>query len=105
LHDCRNAEILIQKRSQKMTNPFHNRAPSLSGPALDIVPVTPDDATDLPTVAVALYVETGGVVSFVTAKGNARSVAVADFTILPVGAERVLATGTTATGIHALTVV
>lgn len=87
-----------------MTNPFHNRAPSLSGPALDIVPVTPDDGSDLPSVAVALYVETGGSLSFTTAQGNARTVAVTDFAILPVGAMRVHATGTSAAGIHALTV-
>ncbi|KFE35573.1 spike base protein, RCAP_Rcc01079 family [Thioclava atlantica] len=88
-----------------MTNPFHNRTPSLSGPALDIVPVTPDDATDLATVAVALYIETAGTLSFTTAQGNARTISVSDFAILPVGAQRVHATGTTATGIHALTVV
>nr|WP_246059169.1 hypothetical protein [Shimia litoralis] len=50
--------------------------------------MTPDDATDLPMVAIALYVETGGTV--------------ADFSILPLGTVRVRATGTTAAGIHAL---
>lgn len=85
-----------------MSNPFENRMPSLSGPALDIVPVTPNDSVDLDDVAVALYIETGGTISFVTVSGTTRSVSVSDFAILPVGTRRVLATGTTAVGIHTL---
>lgn len=87
-----------------MTNPFVGRTPSLNGPARDIEPVSPDDNTDLPTVAVALYVETGGAVTMTTISGITRSAVVADFAILPVGVMRVHATGTTASGIHALTV-
>ncbi|MGI3211643.1 spike base protein, RCAP_Rcc01079 family [Roseovarius tibetensis] len=83
-------------------NPFENRIKALSGPATDALPVTPDDITDLPHVAIGLYVETGGTLSIVTVTGETRSLAVADFSILPVGARRVNATGTTATGIHAL---
>lgn len=85
-----------------MTNPFSNRSLSLSGPATDIVPVIPDDTADLPDVAVALYVEQGGTISLLSVHGASRSVQVADFAILPVGVRRVVATGTTATGIHAL---
>ncbi len=85
-----------------MTNPFMNRAGSLQGPATDIQPVTPDDATDLQTVAIALYVETGGTLSIVTASGNTRQVELPDFSILPVGVRKVSQTGTTAIGIHAL---
>lgn len=87
-----------------MKNPFENRTPSLNGPATDLSPVTPDDNTDLAEVAVALFVENGGAVSFISAAGQARSVTLADFSILPVGVVRVLATGTTATGIHAMLV-
>ncbi|MEN8831405.1 MAG: hypothetical protein ABF285_13080 [Pacificibacter sp.] len=87
-----------------MSNPFANRVPPLSGPALDIVPVTPNDIVDFPDVAVAVYVETGGSINFVTVNGNTRSVVVSDFSILPVGARRILASGTTASGIHALQV-
>ena len=87
-----------------MTNPFSNRVPSLNGPASDMAPVTPSDVTDLPQVAVALYVETGGTLAFTSITGDTRTVAVGDFAILPVGALRVLATGTTATGVHAFTV-
>ena len=49
-----------------MINPFTNRAGSLQGPATDIQPVSPNDQEDLPVTAIALYVETGGTVSFVT---------------------------------------
>lgn len=85
-----------------MTDPFKNRAPDAAGPATDIVPVTPADGTDLATVCQALYVETAGIVSFVSAAGQTRTVKVADYSILPVRVRRVRATGTTATGIHAL---
>lgn len=84
-----------------MADPFTNRAASVGGPARDIVPVTPDDAAELGFTAVALYVETAGAVTFVTAAGATRTVAMGDHAILPVGARQVLATGTTAAGIHA----
>lgn len=87
-----------------MTNPFENRASALSGPATDIVPVTPDDVTDMPDVAIALFIETGGQISMLTARNEQRSVTVVDQTILPVGVRRVNATGTTATGIHAMVI-
>lgn len=85
-------------------NPFKNRIQSLSGPATDALPVTPDDASDLPHVAIGLYAEIGGAVSFVTVTGETRTITVADFSILPVGVRRVNATGTTAAGLHALVV-
>lgn len=87
-----------------MSNPFETRSASLSGPARDLVPVTPSDATALSQVAVALYVETGGLVSFVSEAGVTRSVALTDGAILPVGVRQVLASGTTASGIHAFMV-
>ena len=84
-----------------MSNPVDFRDASLSGPAHDIQPVLLSDSVNLPTVALALYVQTGGVLSIVA--GAARSVVVADFSILPVGVRRVNQTGTTANGIHAMT--
>lgn len=87
-----------------MTNPFENRTSSLSGPATDILPVTPDDVTEMAAMAIALYVESGGTLSLLTAQGGSRSVVVADKSILPVGVRRVNATGTTATGIHAMVI-
>ena len=87
-----------------MSNPFSRRAATLSGPGIDYLPVTPDDATDLPDVAASLYVEGAGQVAFVSVKGQSRSVAVPDFGWVICGVSRVLATGTTATGIHAVVV-
>ncbi|WP_114286429.1 spike base protein, RCAP_Rcc01079 family [Candidatus Halocynthiibacter alkanivorans] len=85
-----------------MSNPFDNRTASLAGPGRDYVPVTPDDATDLSDVAISLYMETGGAVSFISVAGQSRTVLVADFGWIVCGVQRVLATGTTATGIHAV---
>lgn len=88
-----------------MTNPFVNRAASIQGPATDIQPVVPDDTADLPAIAIALYVETGGTLSISTVSGAQRQVELPDFSILPVGVRKVDQTGTTATGIHALVLV
>jgi hypothetical protein len=87
-----------------MNDPFASRLSSLSGPARDILPVSPDDSTDLPTVAVALYVEQGGTLTITTVAGQQRTLNVADWTILPVGVRRVWAAGTTAGGIGAMVV-
>jgi hypothetical protein len=83
---------------------FKSHALTAAGPATDIVPVTPNNGTDLEVVASALYVETGGTLSIVTVRNQTRSILVGDQSILPVGVRRVRATGTTATGIHALVV-
>ncbi|MCC5992946.1 MAG: hypothetical protein JJT99_10515 [Rhodobacteraceae bacterium] len=83
---------------------FKAHALTPAGPATDILPVTPDDGTDLPLAASALYVETGGTVSVITIRGQMRSIELGDLALLPVGVRRVRATGTTASGIHALVV-
>lgn len=87
-----------------MTNPFADRAPALSDPAREMLPVTPSDSTNLSTTAVALYIEEAGTVVFDTVAGNTRTVKVTDYAVLPVGVRRVRATGTTATGIFALVI-
>jgi len=53
-------------------------------------------------IAIGLYVETGGAVVVDTVAGETRTLTLADFSILALGVRRVRATGTTATGIHAL---
>lgn len=83
-------------------NPFQSRTPTLSGPATDVFPVTPADDADLAQVAIALYIETGGTLVIDTVADQTRTVTVADFSILPLGVQRVRATGTTADGIHAM---
>lgn len=85
-----------------MQNPFAGRI-GLSGPTNDIQPVTPSATDDLPEMAVALYVTTGGDLSIITEAGETRTITVPDNFILPVGARRVLATST-ASGIHAFVV-
>ena len=87
-----------------MKDPFALRASSLTGPARDILPVTPDDDTDLPAVALALYIEQGGSLTVTTVAGAKRTINAADWSVLPVGIRRVWATGTTATNIGALVV-
>lgn len=87
-----------------MANPFETRSTSLSGPGIDYAPVTPDDNADLSDTAVSLYVEAGGAVSFTSQKGIDRTVVLPDHGFLTCGVRRVRATGTTATGIHAITV-
>ncbi len=56
-------------RGSCMHNAFETRSTSLSGPGIGYSPVTPDDGADLPTVAISLFVETGGAVTFVSQKG------------------------------------
>ncbi|NEX47209.1 spike base protein, RCAP_Rcc01079 family [Pseudotabrizicola algicola] len=85
-----------------MSNPFTLRTPSLTGPALDLLPVTPSNSADLSAVGIALYVQRAGAVCLRTVAGGTRTVAMGDHSFLPVGVTRVLAEGTTATGIHAL---
>lgn len=85
-----------------MQNPFENRALSLSGPARDYVPVIPSDSVPLPQVAIALYAEIGGRVAFVSESGAVRDVEIADYGWIMCGVGQVRATGTTASGLHAL---
>ena len=80
------------------------RASSFSGPGSDYVPVVPSDVADFPDQVVALYVEGGGVVCFVTARGETRTVAVPDFGWILCLVSAVRASGTTASGIHAVVV-
>ena len=87
-----------------MSNPFETRSTSLAGPGVDYAPVAPDDGVDLPDVAISLFVENGGAVAFTSQKGVDRVVTLPDHGFLACGVRRVLATGTTATGIHAIVV-
>ncbi|MEX2517891.1 MAG: hypothetical protein WD969_01010 [Paracoccaceae bacterium] len=87
-----------------MSNPFTLRAASLSGPGVDYAPVTPSDVQPLADVAIALYAESGGTISFVSQKGETRTVTVPDFGWLLCGVRQVRATGTSAGSIHAVVV-
>jgi len=87
-----------------MTNPFTTRASTLAGPARDYAPITPSDTDPLPKIAVAVYVETGGAVVFVSEAGQQRTVELPDYGWLLCGVRQVRATGTTASGLHAMVI-
>ena len=84
-------------------NPFQTYSQSVTAPAVDAFPITPDDDTDLTQTVRAIYVGNAGDVSLVTAGGS--TVTFAGLTgsmVLPVTTSRVRASGTTATGIVGL---
>lgn len=85
-------------------NPFKGVGANLTGAIRDFDEITPHDtnlfADDL--VAIGLYIEVGGDVKFTTVTGQNRTVTVPDNFYLVCACKRVFATGTTATGIHAL---
>jgi len=85
-------------------NPFKGVGSNLTGAVVDMLPITPHDINLFPDgiVAIGLYITTGGAVKFTTARGESRTVTVPDNFYLICSAKRVFATGTTATGIHAL---
>jgi hypothetical protein len=85
-------------------NPFKGSGPNLTGAVVDMQPVTPSDGAIFAdgVVAIGLYVTVGGAVKFKTARGEDRTVTVPDNFYLICSCQQVFATGTTATGIHAL---
>lgn len=70
-------------------------------PGDDIFPITPHDTNDLAVTTRALVIAVGGDVALITKSGQSRTVTV-PAGVLPVRATRVLATGTTATGISGI---
>jgi hypothetical protein len=91
-----------------MANPFvYTNSPNQSGLVYDMIEVTPADGTDnvgAGNVAIGLYIEAGGSVTFLNKDDNERTVIVPDYHTLTCSVKRVKSTGTTATGIHALVV-
>ena len=81
-----------------MPDRFADRSPSTDGPAFHGFAITANDGADLAEVTRALYVGTAGAVHVLMASGADMTFAnVAAGTVLPIRAQRVLATGTTAT--------
>lgn len=70
--------------------------------AFDIVPVVPDDNTDLSKHARGIRSATSGNLRITTFLGNVRNTRIAANEVLLVYATRIHATGTTATGIEVL---
>jgi hypothetical protein len=88
-----------------MANPFEGVSGQLNGSVYDMVPVTPADGSDnlgTGNIAIGLYVTGEGNVTFHNKDGVSRTVTVPDNFYLICSIKRVLSTGTTATGIHAL---
>ncbi|MEM1232556.1 MAG: hypothetical protein AAGH70_00390 [Pseudomonadota bacterium] len=86
-----------------MSDPFESHSPSLQSPASLILPVAPDDGADLPMPSRALNVAQSGTVHLTTTGGTTATVYVAAGIGFPIRATRIWATGTTATGIVAMT--
>jgi hypothetical protein len=86
-----------------MSNPFQDRKRvELNGSVTDMVPVTPSNSVDLANVAIGLYITVAGNVTFHNMDGVSRTITVPDNFYLICSVSRVLATGTTSTGIHAM---
>lgn len=86
-----------------MSDRFSSNAPSLTGPASAAFAITPDDATDLSEVTRALYIGVGGNVAMRFLSGQVLTFSnLAAGSVLPVRIDRVLAAGTTATGLIGL---
>lgn len=75
----------------------------LESPAYSAVPVTPDDSNDLTYLTRGVYIGGTGNLAVIMAGGQTVTFngAVAG-TILPIAVKRVLASGTTATGVVAI---
>lgn len=84
-----------------MTDPFAGYASGLDSPAQHAAAVTPDDGTDLPATARALWVGAQGDVKVTMAGGEEVTFAGVSG-VLPVRVARVWETGTTASDIVAM---
>lgn len=85
-----------------MADAFSNRARGTADPAVSVFSITPDDATDLPEVTVALNVATPGTVRVTTLEGATGDLTIHPGHAFPIRATRVWLSGTTATGIRGL---
>lgn len=86
-----------------MTDRFAHTANSLSSPATHAFAIAPADGTDLAETTRAIYVGAGGAIAMRMQSGALVTLAgVPQGTLLPLRADRVLATGTTASGLIGL---
>jgi hypothetical protein len=87
-----------------------NYAQTAVGIPRDYVPVTPSDVTanmggNADSLVIGFYATGTGTVSFQNVDNVARSVVIGNFQYFPcVGIQRINATGTTATGLHAVVI-
>jgi len=86
-----------------ISDQFADYNTGLTGPLIGGFDVTPDDGADLPTLPRALMIAGGGDVALVLKDGTSLILpGLAVGVIYPVRVRRILATGTTATGIRGL---
>jgi hypothetical protein len=82
---------------------FENHTQGLESPATRLLEITTNDTNELSFVTRAITVETTGHVQVVTAYGDEGRLFVAAGIAFPIRVRKVLATGTTASGIVGLT--
>lgn len=86
-----------------MDDPFKGQGTGLTSPAVNAAAVTPNDSADLAVTPRALYLGASGNLAVVMQGGQTVTfIALAAGVPHPLRARRVLATGTTATGIIAV---
>mgnify|MGYP006275013433 CR=1 FL=1 len=85
-----------------MSDLYDDKSSGLSDPAQGVLPVTPDDGADLSIVCRALYVGGAGTVTLRAIDNSQATFTVPGGGEIKVRTRRVLATGTTATGIVGL---
>lgn len=84
-------------------DPFETYAPALTDPVTGGFAITPDDATDLAILPRAIMVAGGGAVAAILKDGMTVTLpGLTPGALYPVRTTRILATGTTATGIVGL---
>lgn len=87
------------------TDRYASHAASLTGPADDLLPITPSDSTDLAETIRAIRLPatgTAGIVRVTTRAGSVRDLPIAAGEQWTVRISRVWATGTTASGLWGL---
>lgn len=86
-----------------MTDEFKQYNPALNSPAEKAAAITPNDGADLAATTRAIYVGTAGDLAVILVDdANAVTFANVPVGIIPIRARRVLATGTTASDLVAL---
>ena len=79
-----------------------NYVPTAIGPADFGFEITPNDSADLPRVTRAVFAAGAGVIKWHNMGGATQHTTVAEGERVPIKARRILATGTTATGLEGL---
>lgn len=83
-----------------MTDLYRTQSPSLMSPLIGGFPVTPSNDTDLPSVTREVFAVAGGTINAVWQDGSTFAATIGAGERVPWRLARILATGTTATGIE-----